>query len=124
MKFDDLAGDRQAETAARRSPPGGVFDLNELVEDYLLILRGNPHPVICDVDAERRLIYLDPDRDFAVFPVTEFDGIGEDVDHDLGQTVTVAFRPGKLSGEILDDADVFLLNQAVGRCQGVRDDLQ
>src|SRR5262245_26129073 len=98
MHLHDLSGDGEAEAGAAFGLGAGAVDLMKLLEDALLLFDGNAWSSI-----------RHPHGKMAVHPrgadphltgIGELDGIADEVQQDLGETLLVADANRKLLGNV------------------------
>ena len=92
-ELDELGGNGQSETRSTIFPRRGGVGLGESLEDLILLLRSNADTGICDREMQlhvvlRLVLQFDSEHDFALF--REFDGVSDQVHHDLAQAAGIA----------------------------------
>ena len=83
MVFDDFLANRQPQTSAFGLAAMDIGDLVKFFEDQLVLIGGNPWPVVCHHHAPATFQRMESDGHLASLIRAEFHRIGQQVDDDL-----------------------------------------
>src|SRR5262245_15273550 len=112
VHLDDLLGDREAEAGAAFRLGVRVVHLMEVLEDARSVLLRNTGTGVGDSHGEVTVRGGGADADFA--GVGELDGISDEIEEDLRQTLLVAEAEGEWLCHICLERELLRLRQGLG----------